>query len=228
MFNQFSEETKELAKSLYLDDGMSVSDIARKLDIARSTVDGWLKPYTAKNRSEGQQRKSEAMKAHYESLRDEAYQEAREQASELLADPFFRDFVAMYIGEGYKKSLNDVAIANSNPPIMLMAQHFLMKLTDNKLLYDIQVHISQDEQELKQFWGDFLTIDPQQITTIRVSTSDQSSGRKFNSEYGVLTIRVGDTYLRARLEAWMEHLRELWGNTYGNRLINYKNEVSDA
>ena len=34
--------------------------------------------------------------------------------------------------------------------------------------------------------------------------------RSWRSRYGVLTVTVGDTYLRARLQAWIDCLREIW------------------
>lgn len=213
MSKKYSDETKEKALQLYLEDELTVTEIADTMDIPRGTVAGWLKSYTGKNRSEGHKRKSRAMKEKYKLLRDEAYAEGLQQAPELLSDPKFRDFVAMYIGEGFKKTINDVAIVNSNPDIMLMAQHFMIKLSnpDNTIEYNIQLHIDQDEAAIKAFWGSYLNIDPAKIRTSRVSTTDQSTTRrKFNSKYGVLTIRVGDTYFRQRLEAWMNYLRKLW------------------
>jgi len=218
MRRKYSDQAKEKAVQLYVEREMTVTEIANSMEIPRATVDAWLKPYTIKNRPGQYKRLSQTMKEKYQRLRDEAYTIGLQEAPELLNNPEYRDFVAMYIGEGYKKTVNEVAIANSDPNIMLMTQHFIHKLAnpDNTIFYDIQIHIEQDETALKAFWGKFLNIDPAEIKTSRVSTMDQSSGRKFNSTYGVLTIRVGDTYFRQRLEAWMDYLKKLWVDRFSH------------
>jgi hypothetical protein len=45
---------------------------------------------------------------------------------------------------------------------------------------------------------------------LRKSNSNQMKKRTWRSRYGVLTVVCHDTLLRARLEAWMDCLREAW------------------
>ena len=63
---------------------------------------------------------------------------------------------------------------------------------------------------MRQYWGSVLGVDPDQIRFLRKSNSGQLNGRKFRSENGVLTLRVYDTSLRSRLQAWMDLLKEEW------------------
>jgi hypothetical protein len=44
----------------------------------------------------------------------------------------------------------------------------------------------------------------------RKSNSNQLKGRTWRSVHGVLRVRVCDTQLRAKLEGWMDRLRESW------------------
>ena len=56
------------------------------------------------------------MKAKYKALRDAAYRQGWEEYDELILEPGFRDFVCMYIAEGYKKKpITTFSIANSDP-----------------------------------------------------------------------------------------------------------------
>jgi hypothetical protein len=49
-----------------------------------------------------------------------------------------------------------------------------------------------------------------QVRMQRKSNSNQLAGRTWRSVHGVLTVRVCDTLLRAKLEGWMDRLRESW------------------
>src|SRR5207253_2293311 len=97
---------------------LGLDDIADRLGVSRSTVYYWVKeiPITRTNRQvASQQLGTAAMQAKYAVLRQEAYDSAMAQASELLADQEIRDFVVLYLAEGYRKDRNMVAFSNSSP-----------------------------------------------------------------------------------------------------------------
>lgn len=79
-----------------------------------------------------------------------------------------------------------------------------------KIGYELQSHIDHDDDVLKNYWANLLGIQASSIKVIRKSNSGQLSGRQFRSVYGVLTVRVGDTALRARLQAWMDIIKKQW------------------
>jgi hypothetical protein len=91
-----------------------------------------------------------------------------------------------------------------------LAYRWLKELSVNKMGFQLQYHADHDVDELKAFWSELLGIDPARITPIRKSNSNQLTGRKFRSVHGLLTVRVGDTALRARLQAWMDYVKEQW------------------
>ena len=150
------------------------------------------------------------MRKKYRLLREAAYAEGRETFAELSRDPTFRDFVNLYIGEGYKRSRNNVALGNSDPAVIQIAAYWIRCLTTNKVTYAVQFHADQDLGELQAFWSSKLGIQPSSIVGVRKSNSAQLATRRWRCRYGVFTVRVGDTYLRARLQAWMDLLREEW------------------
>ncbi len=128
----------------------------------------------------------------------------------LIQEPTFRDFVVLYMAEGYRRDRNMVSIANSNPRIVQIGYYWVNRITRNKTYCSVQLHIDNDENEIKKFWGTLLHISPDTIKTIRKSNSGQLSGRQWRSIHGVFTVAVGDTYFRSRLQAWMDRIQEEW------------------
>jgi hypothetical protein len=151
-----------------------------------------------------------AMQRKYRLLREEAYREGLREYDELAVDPTFRDFVCLYIAEGYKRSRNTVAICNSDPAVMQITSRWIRRLTDRAPRFSIQYHADQDLCELRKFWGGRLGIDPSSIRMQRKSNSNQLTGRSWRSRHGVLSVWAGDTLFRARLQAWMDRIRSEW------------------
>jgi len=190
-----------------------LDEISERLGISRQTIFYWVKDVPLKKprrASAGQRRGNEAMRLKYKRLRDEAYEEGWAAFDELVCEPTFRDFVWMYIGEGFKRTRNAVQIYNSDPKVLILAEHWMRRFARNKISYSIQYHADQDPDDLTRFWGRMLRIDASDIRLQRKSNSNQLNGRNWRSRWGVLTISTGDTYFRAKLQAWMDRIREEW------------------
>jgi hypothetical protein len=87
----------------------------------------------------------------------------------------------------------------------------MLEFTDeDKLRYRVQYHVDHDIEELQNYWAAHLNIQPDNVKPERKSNSGKLSGRQFRSKYGVISISVGDTYLRARLQAWMDFVKAQW------------------
>jgi hypothetical protein len=91
-----------------------------------------------------------------------------------------------------------------------MAVGWLRVLTAKRLTYSIQYHADQRLAQLRHYWGDVLCIDGGVIQFQRKSNSGQLKGRTWRSAHGVMSITVSDTYLRARLQAWIDRVRAGW------------------
>ena len=116
----------------------------------------------------------------------------------------------MYIGEGYKRNRNVVAIGNSDPAVVRLGAYWIRRLSSNAVAFEFQHHHDQEPQEVCAYWGALLKVDPSAIRFQRKSNSAGLSGRSWRSEHGVLTVRTADTYFRARLQAWMDGVRSEW------------------
>jgi transcriptional regulator with XRE-family HTH domain len=204
---------RQKAVQLRTEQNLTLDELVERLGLPRTTIYYWIKdlpiPRTERQ-SEARQRASDANRDRAKANRDAAYNQGWAEAPTLLADPVFRDFVVLYIGEGGKKKRNSVEIVNSDPAIVRVAERFIRQLSINKIEYRLQYHADHDPDALKQFWGDLLGIDPTLVIEMRKSNSNQLTGRSFRSIHGLLTVRVGDTYLRARLQAWMDFVKSQW------------------
>jgi len=202
-----------------VNDRMTLDEISERLAIPKTTVWSWIKnlplapPGRALQTPKRTAARLRAAKANSEraaALRLDAYNQGWGEFDELVDMPGFRDFICMYIGEGYKRSRNTVSISNSDPRVMSLADGWLRRLADKEPKYSVQYHADQDLDYLQRFWGFRFCVEPEQIKMQRKSNSNQLAGRTWRSKWGVLQIAVHDTYLRSRLQAWIDRVTEGW------------------
>jgi len=198
---------------------LSIDEIAARLALPKTTVFYWIRdlPF-GRARRENTHKGNRAMQAKYRRLRKAAYARGLAEYNDLMQLPTFRDFVVLYIAEGYKRDRNRVAIANSDERVIEMAAGWLTSLTPRRIEYSVQHHADQNPRELRNFWGAVLGIDGSKVTLLRKSNSGRLNGRRWRCAHGVLSMRVSDTLLRARLQAWIDRLRQDWGLDSATRL----------
>lgn len=205
---------REKARTLRRERNMTIDDLAERLALSRSTIYYWVRdlpiPAATANRSAAQRRGTLAMQRRYTMRREAAYREGVAEFGELASDPEFRDFVSMYIAEGYKRNRGVVSLANSDPAVIRLADRWIRKFAANPVTYRVQFHADQRLEDLAAFWGDHLSVEPASIRFQRKSNSGQLSGRTWRCQYGVLTVCANDTLFRARLQAWIDLLRASW------------------
>ena len=201
------------ARELRVSRQLTLDELVERLALPRSTVYQWIKdlPLERPRDSSAAQRKgTRAMQAKYRCLREDAYQRGVDEYPGLVLVPTFRDFVVLYIAEGYKRCRNVVSIGNSDPEVVRLAAHWLGSLASRDLRYALQYHADQDPPELTRFWAQTLGFDGEKLRLQRKSNSGQLTGRIWRSEHGVLTVSVSETLLRARLQAWIDLTRAGW------------------
>jgi len=129
---------REKAIELRSQHNLTLDELVERLGLPRTTIYYWIKdlpiPRT-EQQSAARQRASDANRDRARAKRDAAYQQGWEEASTLLADPVFRDFVVLYMGEGGKKNRNRVVIVNSDPAIIKLANRFMGEFSARKLSY---------------------------------------------------------------------------------------------
>jgi AcrR family transcriptional regulator len=206
---------REKARHLREEKAFTIDEIAARLGISRTTVYFWVgdMPRPDRCRRRGalwSARGNTAMQEKYRRLREEAYLEGRATFESLTAEQGFIDFVTLFIAEGYKRNRNVVSVSNSDPAVIAITNRWIRRLSQNKLTYSIQYHADQNLSALQSFWAKVVDVSPEEIQLQRKSNSNQLKGRTWRSRHGVLAVTTHDTYFRARLQAWVELLRERW------------------
>jgi hypothetical protein len=203
---------REKARELRVERRLSIVEIAERLALPKATVFYWVRDIPlARPRRENPHPGTRAMQRKFRLLREEAYEHGRDSFHTLSAsDPTFRDFVCMYIGEGYKRSRNSVCISNADPRVVVLATRWLRALSRNKLSFSVQYHADQDPRKLADFWSSTLDIEPTDVRLLPKANSSQLGGRVWRCKHGVLAVTTCDTLLRARLQAWMDCVQEQW------------------
>jgi hypothetical protein len=201
---------REKARTLRTERHLSIVEIAACLGLPKTTVYYWVRDLPLGRSRRASLAGTRAMQRKYRRIREQAYSEGAEQFDRLSTDPTFRDFVCLYMAEGSKRSRNVVAICNSDPSIVKLASRWMREFSTKNLRYSIQFHADQDLPALAAFWAGELGVGPEAIKFQRKSNSNRLTGRNWRSQWGVLTVWAGDTAFRARLEAWMDRLRQTW------------------
>lgn len=208
---------REKARSLRAERKLTIDQLADRLALPRSTIYYWVRDLPIPGSGSGggwsthaQRSGTRAMQLKFRGLREAAYREGAETFQRLAADRTFRDFVCLYVAEGYKRSRHTVSICNSDPAVMRIATRWMRSLTEKAPVFSLQYHADQDIDELRRFWGATLHCAPETIRLQRKSNSNRLSGRSWRSRHGVIAVSVYDTLLRARLEAWIDCLKAEW------------------
>jgi len=158
----------------------------------------------------GQQRGSQVNKEKAEAKGEAVYQAAWLEAPQLLNETKLRDFVVLYLAEGYRRTRHYVSICDCNPHTMVLSHEVILRFLSNSLDSSVQYHADHDVKELRAFWDEHLGVDGTRIRLTRKSNSDELSRRTWRSEHGVLTIRAADTFFRCKMQAWMDFVTQSW------------------
>ena len=79
--------------------------------------------------------------------------------------------------------------------VIELAYRWIERLTTNKIVFQVQHHEDQDPRMLKGFWANRLRVSPDEILLFPKANSGHLSGRTWRCEFGVMSVRVGDTQL---------------------------------
>ena len=150
------------------------------------------------------------MRAKYRRLREGAYARGLDEFDELVLLPTFRDFVVLYMAEGYKRSRHTASICNSDPAIVAMAANWMKHLSGKAPRVRVQHHSDQDPDALCEFWTEILGVAPDAVRLHPKSNSGQLRSRVWRCAHGVAAVDVHDTYFRARIAAWMDRVKGSW------------------
>jgi hypothetical protein len=208
---------REKARQLRRTNALTIDQLAERLALPRTTVYYWVRDLPLPSSGSGgewpasaRRKGTGAMQAKFRRIREEAYELGRWEFRRLIALPTFRDFVCLFITEGYKRNRNTVSVANSDPAAIALFVHWASCFSVKAPVFSIQYHADQRLGDLREFWAAELRMPDISIRFQRKSNSGRLGHRVWRCRHGVLTVAVHDTTFRARLQGWVDCMRDEW------------------
>jgi transposase-like protein len=204
-----SRYLRQMARSLRVEQRLTVDELAVRLSLPRSTIYYWVRDLPLRGGARDATR-GEAPAKVPRVLSGAAYEEGLATFEELSAQPTFRDFVCIYLVQGERRDRTRVALTNSDPAVMRLVSRWLRRLTDKAPFLSLRYAPGQSLNELRRFWGETTGTSPRAIRARGSSEGVPGEQPVPGPSHGLLTIGVDDTLLRARLQGWMHRARESW------------------
>lgn len=178
-------------EELYLQDKMSMMDIAIKLNCSVNKVVYWMDRYEIKRRT----------------ISEAIYQRANPKGDPFKIKPIttLEDAellgmgLGLYWGEGNKKNIHSIRLGNTDAELLKTFINFLVELfgvRKSKLRFGLQIFSDIDPEFALNYWVESLGVEPSQFTKIIVTISGSIGTYRKKSEYGVLTVHFHNKKLR--------------------------------
>lgn len=193
---------------------VSLDDIAQSLNLPKTTIYYWIKDIEVSiKRKPASAASGEKTRERAAEKRQKAYEQGMQEYENLSKNPLFRDFIIIYICEGYKRNRNSVSVINTDPLLLKMSFDIMKVLTSKTPNFHLQLHMDNDADESVKFWEKTLNV---KMTKIRITRRKTSlTNRKGRLSHGILAIRYNDTYFRSRIQSWIDCLKQEWNGQGG-------------
>lgn len=204
-----SQHLRDMARLMRVRRQLSVDQLAKRFALPRSTIYYWVSDLPLRDTDRGRARVAAVSRPK----RVGAYEQALRNYDDLVAQPTFRDFISIYIADGYKRDRRKVALASADPDVMRLAHRWIWRLSDKSPSLSVRCASGDSRDELRRFWSEAVGEEFRSIRADRVARDELSGewgGCRVRPVHGVLTVSVDDSVLRARMQAWMRRTRDDW------------------
>ena len=207
--------------------GKSINEIARKLNIAKSTISVWCRDIQLTSKQierlakrqesgsyKGRMRFLERIRGERMEEIERLKREGIKEIGKFTKRDLFVAGVAMYWSEGVTApSRDEVSFSNSDPKMILfMLKWFknICKISNDR--FSVQIRINQIHKsrikEIESYWSRLLGIPLSQFTkTILIKTKLKKVYPNYKNYYGTIRLRIrAGTLLRRKINGWIEGL----------------------
>jgi transposase-like protein len=219
-----SQYLREKARSLRVEQRLTVDQLSERLALPRSTIYYWVRdlpvrlsgsraaaaPTPGRRRRTRARRSGQPARGRDRRSRKAVYEEALGSYDDLAAQPTFRDFLCVCLAQRCECDQHRIAVVNADPAVVRLAARWIRRLADQAPIFAIEYPADQDLNARRRFWSEIVGTEARAIQVQRGSERSRPAGRSPGSPHGALTVTVDDSLLRARLDAWMHRTRESW------------------
>jgi transcriptional regulator with XRE-family HTH domain len=197
--------------------GFTYSEIAKIVDVSKSTVSVWLskKAFSKQVKADNLKRAAKdnvkriglinkARKAERASRYAEAVHSAETEYRHYKKDPLFIAGLMLYVSEGDNKDKRLIRMANARMDLHLIFIKFLIAylgVEKAKIRFWLLLYPDLDEAVCMKRWSKYIGISPSQFYKNQV-IAGRSSKRTLH--FGVGNIIIGNTVLKRKLSRWIE------------------------
>ncbi len=201
--------------------GQSIKEIARTLNVARSSVSIWVrnvaltveqrKLLTLRGYSVDAIEKRRIVRIQGTKLR---HQRTMDEAGKMIKRISQRELwligVALYWGEGGKTNHGAARISNSDPAVIQMMMRFfreICKVPEAKFAGHVHTFSHLNAEAAEKYWSGVSGIQREKFYKTYSKPSIASKGKKDSLPYGTFQIYVNDTKLFFTIMGWIERLK---------------------
>lgn len=209
----FMRKDKEKAIQ-FRKDGLSYNEIAKKLNIPKSTLNTWLSKLiwsddlknqlSSKNRILAKKRIaaiSNANKKRWQSYRTKAQAEATIEFEQHKNKPVFIAGIMLYTSLGAKE--RQIKISSSDPDIINIFCLFLRLIgfPQDKIFVQILMYSDMPENPTKTMWSKLIGIP---LHNFKKSVIISRRDTKRRTSFGTCSICISDHYLLNKIKSWID------------------------
>lgn len=204
--------------------GKSYREISKALQVPVSTLSNWFKGvnFSEAIREELTKEANSKKRKYFQDLNrvrgvalevqyELAEKEALKEMKLYRNVPLFTTGLALYWGEGDKLSKHHVRIINTDPAVLQIFMAFLHQFclnSDEKISLAMYIYEDLDEAKCKRYWS-------KQVGIKKFHKTQVLPGRHKTKRlpYGTCAIVLTNSYLKRKLQVWIDHLPEMVLNT---------------
>ncbi|MDD5463922.1 MAG: helix-turn-helix domain containing protein [Candidatus Moranbacteria bacterium] len=199
--------------------GLSYSEILKKVDVSKSTLSLWLreiglakqqKQRLTEKRKLAQKKAQETCRNNRIKKQDNIIELAKKDIDKMNQRDFLIAGSLLYWAEGAKQKTNNVSqrvsFCNSDPQMIILFNRWVKEICNIKLeniSYCIYIHRTADHEKARKFWENILNIKIEKIyfKNHNPKTNRKNIGNDYN---GMLRIDVQrSTDLNRKIKGWI-------------------------
>ena len=202
--------------------GKSMKEIARTLNVARSSVSYWVRDIRLTQAQRAELTKRGFSKDAVERRRLARIQNTRfkhalimKEAGNMIQYLSSRDLwllgTALYWGEGGKTNHGSARVANSDPMIIKLMMRFFREtcnVPEEKFRGHVHTFSHLNKNAAEKYWSEVSGIPREQFFKTYTKPSIASKHKKDSLPYGTFQIYVNDTRLFLTIMGWIEKLKD--------------------
>lgn len=115
--------------------------------------------------------------------------------------------IGLFLGEGDKKSIHSVKLANSDPKILGIFLRFLREICnvdESKIRAELNIFDDVSTENALDFWQKATKLQKLQFRSLIVRPANKKGTYKSKSLYGTLSIYVSNSKLKRIIDGWCE------------------------